>query len=386
MTEINKHKSWNTQRVPTTIENITPGPIELLEASEAKQEPYKLPEGFEWCIINWEDDKMVEECYSFLKNNYADDISGVFVLNYSKEFLKWYIINNCKKEWQLCIRSCNNNKLCAMVIGILRKIIIDEKIISFCELNFLCIHPKLRNKRLTPVLMKEMSRRVQISGVFHAIYTSSLDKPTPICKKVMCWHRPLNVKKLIDTGFLTLSKTQTLSILTKLMSCPVKVATSGWKKFEICDAEHVLNLFNTSKKFKLSRKFENSEEIINTFLYKENVVSSFVIKNNGIVTDFASFYQIDNHVKNNSKHDTLKMVYCYYCIPTTVTLSELVKNLIIEANIIGIDVFNSLDLINHGKTIKDNKFIEGNGGINYYLYNYALGSEYSISNINIILC
>ena len=34
------------------------------------------------------------------------------------------------------------------------------------EINFLCVHKKLRTKRLAPVLIKEITRRVNLEGVW----------------------------------------------------------------------------------------------------------------------------------------------------------------------------------------------------------------------------
>ena len=34
------------------------------------------------------------------------------------------------------------------------------------EINFLCVHKKLRSKRLAPVLIKEITRRVNLTGIF----------------------------------------------------------------------------------------------------------------------------------------------------------------------------------------------------------------------------
>lgn len=33
------------------------------------------------------------------------------------------------------------------------------------EINFLCVHKKLRSKRLAPVLIKEITRRVNVTNV-----------------------------------------------------------------------------------------------------------------------------------------------------------------------------------------------------------------------------
>lgn len=47
------------------------------------------------------------------------------------------------------------------------------------EINFLCVHKKLRSKRLAPVLIKEITRRSHIEGVFQAVYTAGVVIPRP---------------------------------------------------------------------------------------------------------------------------------------------------------------------------------------------------------------
>lgn len=48
------------------------------------------------------------------------------------------------------------------------------------EINFLCVHKKLRSKRLTPVLIKEVTRRVNRENIFQAVYTAGVLLPKPI--------------------------------------------------------------------------------------------------------------------------------------------------------------------------------------------------------------
>lgn len=48
------------------------------------------------------------------------------------------------------------------------------------EINFLCVHKKLRHKRLAPVLIKEVTRRSHIEGVFQAVYTAGVVLPKPV--------------------------------------------------------------------------------------------------------------------------------------------------------------------------------------------------------------
>ena len=50
------------------------------------------------------------------------------------------------------------------------------------EINFLCVHKKLRSKRVAPVLIREITRRVNLRGIFQAVYTAGVVLPKPIAK------------------------------------------------------------------------------------------------------------------------------------------------------------------------------------------------------------
>ena len=88
-----------------------------------------------------------------------------------------------------------------------------------CEINFLCAHKKLRSKRLAPVLIKEITRRVNLRGVFQACYTAGAALPTPVatCKY---FHRSLNLRKLVDIKFMVLGHTMTISRAERLYRVP----------------------------------------------------------------------------------------------------------------------------------------------------------------------
>lgn len=68
------------------------------------------------------------------------------------------------------------------------------------EINYLCAHKKLRSKRLAPVLIKEITRRVNLTGVWQAVYTAGIVVPRPLTSTTY-YHRSLNVKKLVEVGF-----------------------------------------------------------------------------------------------------------------------------------------------------------------------------------------
>lgn len=60
------------------------------------------------------------------------------------------------------------------------------------EINFLCVHKKLRSKRVAPVLIREITRRVNLTGIFQAVYTAGVVLPKPVgtCRWEaynLCW-------------------------------------------------------------------------------------------------------------------------------------------------------------------------------------------------------
>jgi glycylpeptide N-tetradecanoyltransferase len=68
------------------------------------------------------------------------------------------------------------------------------------EVNFLCVHKHMRAMRVAPVLISEITRRVNLHNIYQAIYTSGTIIPTPI-SSAPYWHRNLNPKKLVECGF-----------------------------------------------------------------------------------------------------------------------------------------------------------------------------------------
>lgn len=48
------------------------------------------------------------------------------------------------------------------------------------QVKFLCVHKKLRLKRMAPVLIRELTRRVNQQGVYQAVYSAAVVLPTPL--------------------------------------------------------------------------------------------------------------------------------------------------------------------------------------------------------------
>lgn len=84
---------WNTQPVPKIDEKITVNePIEANKTDEdIRQEPYGLPDGFQWDTLNLEDPLVLAELYTLLNENYVEDDDSMFRFDYPSQFLKWFV-------------------------------------------------------------------------------------------------------------------------------------------------------------------------------------------------------------------------------------------------------------------------------------------------------
>ena len=131
-------------------------------------------------------------------DHYVEDTDNTFRFHYSKPFLKWALMPpNFIKNWHIGIRQLKTGKLMGFISGIPIKLALPTEVIKMAEINFLCVHKYLRSKRVAPVLIKEVTRRVNTKKMWQALYTVGKTIPTPMAE-TFYYHRNLNTKKLVD--------------------------------------------------------------------------------------------------------------------------------------------------------------------------------------------
>jgi len=336
---------------------------------EIRQEQYTMPKGFEWSDVNVKDNDQRLELYNILANNYVEDDDALFRFDYSQEFLLWAMTPpHYRDDFLVGVRSSSNKKLVAFISGVPARLKVYEKEVDIVEINFLCVHKKLRSKRLAPVLIKEITRRVNLTGVFQAVYTAGTVLPVPVAS-ARYYHRSLNPKKLVKVGFSRLGNRMTMARMQKLYKLPSEPLTQGLRAMEPKDVDGVHKLLTEYlEKFQLKVMFSR-DEVEHWLLPREKVINSYVVETDGEVTDFLSFYHLPSTILNHD--DTLHAAYSYYNIATTVPLLDLMKDALILAKGTGSDVFNALNLMENEQFLEPLKFGIGDGNLMYYIYNWA---------------
>ncbi|CAM6085120.1 unnamed protein product [Calypogeia fissa] len=387
-----KHMFWETQPVGQFKDreknDLEEGPIEPpQDVKDVRTEPYNLPSNYEWSTCDITNDATMKEIYTLLTNNYVEDDDNMFRFDYSVEFLRWALQPpGYFPDWHIGVRAKGNKKLVAFITGIPARIRAKKEVVLMAEINFLCVHKKLRSKRLAPVLIKEVTRRVHLQNIWQAAYTAGVVLPTPICT-CQYYHRSLNPKKLIDVGFSRLAPRMTMSRTIKLYRLPEETATPGFRAMERRDVPAVTRLLQEHlAQYEVAPAFRE-EDVEYLLLPIENVLNSYVVENptSHEITDFCSFYTLPSTIIGNENHSLLKAAYSYYNVATSTPLLNLMNDALVMAKTKDYDVFNALDIMQNEPFLKELKFGAGDGHLHYYLYNYRLRGQLKPSELGLVL-
>jgi len=347
------------------------GTIMPEDLSKVPKEPYPLIDGFEWVTMDMNDKSevrpvkrrcrkirelrrkaarfclhafgapQIDDVYQLLFHNYVEDDEAMFRFKYSSSFLNWYpspVFGHnshvppflCadpeenralkspgwRKEWHVGIRASTSRKLVAFISGVPITLRVRGASLRATEINFLCVHKKLRAKRLAPVLIREMTRRCNVAGIWQAIYTAGVLLPTPV-STCRYYHRALDWTKLHEVGFSPLPPGSTPQRQVLRNRLPPATGTPGLRQMVRGDCAEVLMLL---------KRYLQTVEMVQEFSKEEfehwllnddadaadRVVYAYVVEVRGRITDFFSFYTLESTVMNNAKHDTIRAAYMFY--------------------------------------------------------------------------
>ncbi|OMJ16714.1 Glycylpeptide N-tetradecanoyltransferase [Smittium culicis] len=418
-----KHLFWDSQPVPKPDVPIKKdGPLHQDTPFEKiPKEPVEIPEGYEWCLVDIHNDKEMTELYTLLSKNYVEDSDELFRFHYTPEFLKWGLNPpGQNSNWHIGVREKSKKReLIGFISGIEVEMRVKDIKKRMAEINFLCINKKIRKQRFAPILIKEITRRINLSGIFQAVYTAGIQIPTPfaICQY---FHRPLNPKKLVDSGFSHLPPGMTMSRLInkyKIIS-DTSAQLPGLRPLEERDIPQVRKLINKylNSRSKMHQVFSSDELTKHWLMPKNNVVYSYVVEDVlklGKITDFFSFYLLPSTVlklrnsdpskpsPKNSKTSSsplnylINSAYLFYygtnpepAANTDLSNSEmthkqmneiklkdrlliLMYNCLMMAKRENFDVLNCVNTLDNGMILDQLRFGAGDGKLHYYFYNYV---------------
>jgi len=308
--EPKNHPFWKDQPVPQSVEetNIDRDEGHAIDMekdpkTDIQQEPYPLPDGYEWADLDVDDPEQLDAIYNLLREHYVEDDDNMFRFNYSKNFLLWALKPpGFRREWHLGVRVIGTTKIVGFITAIPVHIHIYNKFILMVEINFLCVYNRLRANRLAPVLILEITRRANVNGIFQAVYTAGITLPTPI-SSCRYYHRSLNPKKLIEVNFSQLKPRMTMNRTIRLYQLPTEPQLPGIRPLEERDIPSACALLKKYlSKFDLYLEF-SEEEFKHWFTPVDEVIYCYVCEDPETheVTDILSFYSLPSTIIGNKK-------------------------------------------------------------------------------------
>ena len=311
----------------------------------------------------------------------------MFRFDYSPEFLFWHLsAPGFLKQWHCSVfhKSDKGEKMVGFISAIPVHINVLGKEIKKVEINFLCVNSLYRTKRLAPVLIKEITRRVNLTDCWQAVYTAGTLLPKPI-SVTNYYHRNLNLQKLLDVKFTYLNPKLNLSRAKRIYAISKETNLEGLRKMEKKDVKDVYVILNNYlSKFKI-RPIYSEEEVEHWFVPRNKIVYSYVVEgDDGKITDFISFYLLPSSILKHDVHKVLYAAYSFFNVPGRYTIKDLFKNAIVLAKQQNFDVFNALNVMENEKVFSDLLFGRGDGSLKYYFYNYSC-PEVEPSELGIVL-
>lgn len=344
--------------------------------SEISLVPQTLPDGLEWTHIDVSDPQQLTRLCKFLSQNYVEDACAILRLHYTEEFLRHVQSPPHKNAWSLGVTT-KDGCLIGYIAAVSTMLKICTNRVRSAEVNFLCVHKEYRDRRLAPLLIAEITRRINLAGIFQAVFTGqTLPSPHSVCRY---YHRAINTDKLIDVGFIPLHAHQRKSVIVKLYEVRKIKEALKFTRLTSADARECHRFLTAYlDKFLLAQEF-SFEEFLHHFV-NPGVVRCFIAKNSGRITDMISYYALDSAVLGNPKHKIVHGAYSFYNIATSMSLSTLMACALNFAKDEGFDVFNCLDLMDNRTFLHELRFVEGNAVLNYYLHQKSDALEQSSQN------
>ncbi|XP_034050638.1 glycylpeptide N-tetradecanoyltransferase 2-like [Thalassophryne amazonica] len=365
------YRFWETQPVPRLDDHVTThGPV-IEDEATVRSDPYSLPQDFCWDTLDFSNPTVLKELCTLLNENYMEEDDNTLRPIFSQEYLRWTLQPpNWEAQWYCGVRINTNKKLVGFISAVPGDVRVYDREKQMAQVKFLCVHKKLRLKRMSPVLIRELTRRVNQQGLYQAVYTAAVVLPTPL-SSCRYWHRPLQTQKLMGINHPAVRRNMTLQRACKFNRLPEVTKTPGLRLMTKHDIPQVHSLlWENLGRFHLTPIF-SLEEVEHWLLPRENVIDSYVVEaDNGALTDVVSFYSLSSRVLHHPIHTELTAAHLLYLASAATDPGELMQDALVLAKSKGHDIFTALDVMDNRSFLEKLKFSISDETLHYYLYNW----------------
>lgn len=363
-----EHKFWNH------FDNFS-----IMPKEENLYTPYILPKEYEWYSIDIHSLDERKEYMQFLHENYLEDINNIIRVIYSEEFILWYF--GCQERVGttiLCVRAKRSKKIVGTISGLVQEVKIGSQVEIAPFINFLCVHKNLRDKRLAPLLIKELIRYGFANKICNmAIFSSAKYLPIPNIGISRIYSRYLSPLKLLKNHFISLPSTYTkfsnpIEMFDKTFKLPIDIQNPRIRKYQDSNLEKVYSLY---------LQIQDSHSVVPIFSEKElsywiqprgNTVYTYVEHDgeNKEILSFWSFYRVTYKILKSGETVECAFLSYFWCKNNPI---ENMKDILSIAKNEDFDLFNCYEMSNISPFIDECKFYESSDCLTFYPFNFFSG-------------
>lgn len=359
------YKFWSTQPVPSLEDQlVVDKPIDV--SSEPPAEQKQLPTNYEWTDIDLTDPIACDNLAEFLCKYYVENIGNKFKLKFTREFLQWTLVTPRFRPGFAFGVTFNGN-LVGFVSAVIMDVQVGQHRLECAEIKFMCIHPNFRQKSMATQLMKEMRRRLAGENIKYGHFVTERYVPQPFFSGNQ-YHRPLNIRKLVDSEFQILDKNHDIEEVELHFRLPK--TTVGKRKFIKLEEQHVeeAHVLLTDYLEKYNFHQVMSEEEFRHLFLNDHVDCYLLVDNDGEILDMASYYK--TQLFSPSRDEMVNRAQLFYYTSHVETPYSIVYDLMVLAKNNGMDVVSSLEILENENLLLTLNFNMGVSKPHYYLHGF----------------
>ena len=350
---------------------------------KVKQKHTTLPPGLSFGNYPVNDPVSMDALISFINDNYVaeKDVS----LKYTKETIHWALCTpNAIKSLWVSIVDDISRELVAFIAGSVIPSQVtttegttenDKKPVEIetgvVVVDFMCVNKAYRNRDLSFSLISEITRRATALGHIHAYFTLSKRYTTPLCSFGV-YHRLLNVKSLLTTGFTKVPKGKQMRKYVAEHAVPNKPAMTLVKLQDTKDAllqeSTIVKLVPLLRKALMSRRIKliYDDETLHHII-KNATHTYYAVNTNNEPSHIAILYDTALEIKCKP----LSIANLHY--HTHDRLGDMLTSLAYYLAPQGYQLLNATEQFGRTtKTLEASKFIAGTGKLNAYFWNLQM--------------
>jgi glycylpeptide N-tetradecanoyltransferase len=341
--------------------------------------PCKLPNGFEWCTCDPMDELVMADLVELLNRHYVESGDSRCRMVVTPEFLRWTLITGRHiADGHVGIRTVSKDgrrgRLVGFVSGTPVQLRYDDESFTAAIINYLCVHGKLRRKRMMPVLISEITRRGQVNGIVPGIYTSDRMLHEPPVAVARYYHRVLDRNTLLSTGYVS------KDVMRQLDSwLPSTTPTLGrLREMRPEDAGWMRRAFKEySSRFRVAVQYD----LLSYLLPRPGIVHTYVDEHREA---FVSFYVVPFKLVETGAEISVAHAY-YMAVKDSKEVSLLLQDAMILAKQVGCHMFNALNVMDNSPSmLRGLGFAEGSDA-HFLMAHFEVAESMPPSNVCCVL-